>query len=606
MSTTQWLLRFTNKGLSAVRGRTAQIFTLALASGLMAHAGVVVGYYQGGNAATVPLKNLVANGSAAELNYLIYAFEEPNANGSCTIADLPAATQTAYTAANSVSGVADTGALKGTFNQLKELKAKYPNLKVLVSIGGATLSGNFSNMAKTAASNASAINACAQMFINGNFTSTLKGYSGIFDGFDIDWEYPASSTDETNFTALLKAFRQELTTLGTQNGKTYTLTATMGPSKNASGTEFINVTAAAEYLDYVNVMSYDYAGQWSGGTGFDAPLYASPLNTGSSYNITDSPWYTYNVSATFTANNGNSIGFIPQFQAAGIPITKLLLGIPFYGLEWDNVAADTYHGIYETGTWVNSLSYAQIVQGYLGQSKYTQYCDYGSSSSPYECSPDSGAGSQETWLYDGSSSFVSFDNETSVAQKVDFAKNKGLGGVMVWDLSQDSPGGCLMSTVWTNMATGNKPVNQDTALYNFESGLQGWTNTTGISVRQSEGEAFAGCKSLSVNFNKSTFEASSDVYVPSPSGIKPGQTITMRIWIPTGSDLTSVNPFITNTSWAWLASDYKTISELAAGQWNTFSFTVPSNAPTSFGELGVEFASSAAWTGQVYIDSITN
>ncbi|HTU47324.1 MAG TPA: glycosyl hydrolase family 18 protein [Bryobacteraceae bacterium] len=604
MSTQQWFRSFIHL-VSPLTARTTQVFTLALIFSLMAKAGVVVGYYQGSNAGSVPLKNLVTNGSAAELNYLIYAFEEPNANGSCTIQDLAAATQTAYTAANSVSGVADSGPLKGTFNQLKELKAKYPNLRVLVSIGGATLSGNFAGMAAGAASNSAAIDSCAKMFIDGNFTSSLQGYSGIFDGFDIDWEYPANSTQETNFTALLKAFRSELTTLGTQNGKTYTLTATMGPAKNASGTEFINVTAAAEYLDYVNVMSYDYMGSWSGGTGFDAPLYSSPLNGGSSYNITDSPWYTYNVSATFTANNGDSVGFIPQFKTAGIPITKLLLGIPFYGLEWDKVAADTYHGVFEQGTWVNTPSYAQIVQQYLGQPQYTQYCDYGNSASPYECSPNAGVGSQETWLYDGSSTFVSFDNETSVAEKVDFAKNQGLGGVMVWDLSQDSPGACLMGAIYTSM-TGKKATNQDTALYNFESGVQGWTNTAGITVRDSEGEAFAGCKGLSVSFNNSTFAASADAYVLSPSGIKPGQTITMHIWIPVGSELTSVNPFITNTSWAWLASDYKTMSELTAGEWNTFSFTVPSNAPTTFGELGVEFTSSATWTGQVYIDSITN
>ncbi len=248
----------------------------------MAHAGVLVGYYQGSNASKVPLKNLVTNGSAAELNYLIYAFEEPNTNGSCTIQDLAAATQTAYTAANSVNGQADTGPLKGTINQLKELKAKYPNLKVLVSIGGSTLSGNFAGMASAAASNASAINACAQMFIHGNFTSTLKGYKGIFDRIDIDWEYPANSTQETNFTALLKAFRGELNTLGTANGKTYTLTATMGADEGQYGTEFINITAAADYLNYVNVMSYDY--QASGGTGFDGPLYESKINEGSTYN----------------------------------------------------------------------------------------------------------------------------------------------------------------------------------------------------------------------------------------------------------------------------------------------------------------------------------
>ncbi len=154
--------------------------------------------------------------------------------------------------------------------------------------------------------------------------------------------------------------------------------------------------------------------------------------------------------------------------------------------------------------------------------------------------------------------------------------------------------------------TGKAAVNQDTALYNFESGVQSWTHSTGITgVLDSDGEAYAGCKSLSVSFNTSNFAASATAYILSPTEIKPGQMITMHMWIPTGSKLTSVNPFITNTSWTWLASDYQGISELKAGQWNTFSFTVPSSAPTTFGELGVKFDSSEAWTGQVYIDSIT-
>ena len=643
MSTTQWLFRFVHNGLSAFQSRTAQLFTFALVSGLMAHAGVVVGYYQGGNADSVPPKNLVTNGSAAELTHIIYAFATIQSNAgntatpySCSLsgnlndakgkynnAGAYYAIQEEYSAARSVSGAADTQpapnpyigpndpgyssqpkaptVLQGVFHQLQEMKAKYPNLKVLVSIGGETGSGDFSNAAQPA--NATAlVNSCVSMFIDGNF-GLPEAYPGIFDGIDIDWEYPASSADESNYTALLKAFNTALTAAGKTNDKTYILTATMGADNGQYGTEYINIPAAAENLTYVNVMSYD--DEAGGGTGFDAPLYSSPINAGSTYNISDSPWFTYNVSATFTANTANTTGYIPRLKAAGVPISKLLLGIPFYGLQYDQVTDDAYHGLFEKGTFLGTLSYAQIVQQYLGQPQYTQYCDYGNSASPYECSPNAGAGSQETWLYDGSNNFVSFDNETSMTQKVDFAKNESLGGVMVWDLSQDSPGACLMGAIYTTM-TGKEAANQDTALYNFETGAQGWTNTAGISVRDSEGEAFAGCKSLSVSFNKSTFEASADVYVLSPSGIKPGQTITMHIWIPAGSELTSVNPFITNSSWTWLASDYKTMSDLTAGQWNTFSFTVPADAPTTFGELGVEFDSSAAWSGQVYIDSITN
>lgn len=640
MSTKQWLFFFVSKRLAASRRRTAQLLTFALAFGLVAQAGnVVVGYYQGGNADSVPPINLVNNGSVAELTHIVYAFAaiQQNSNNTYSCSLSPNlntakgqynnsgayyAIQEEYSAARSINGIADTQAapdpyigpndagyssqpkapivLQGVFHQLQEMKAKYPDLKVLISIGGANGSGNFS-AAASSANVTSFVNSCVSMFIDGNFELS-KAYPGIFDGIDVDWETPTSTTDIANYSTLLKTFQSKLAAAGSN----YLLTAAVVPGETELPlSSHVNVASIAQYVDFVNVMSYDYMGLWSGGTGFDAPLFASPLNPTSSYNISNSPWYSYNVSDTLAgANNGSYEGFTTQFENADVPTNKLLLGIPFYGLQWDEVAAGNYHGVFEAGTWVGTPSYAEVTQQYLGTPGYTQYCDYGSSASPYECSPDSGAGSQETWLYDGSSNFVSFDNETSVARKVAFAKSAGLGGVLIWDLSQDSPGGCLMSAV--AIANGGASKNQDTALYNFESGVQGWQNTAGIAnVFDSEGEAMAGCKSLGVNFTSSSFAGSATAYVLSPQ-VKAGQTITLHIWIPANSGLIDINPFITDTSWKWLASDYKGITALTPGQWNTFSFTVPTTGATEYGELGVQFDSSKAWTGRIYIDSITN
>jgi hypothetical protein len=120
----------------------------------------------------------------------------------------------------------------------------------------------------------------------------------------------------------------------------------------------------------------------------------------------------------------------------------------------------------------------------------------------------------------------------------------------------------------------------------------------------SEGQAYAGCRSLGVTFTNSS-AITSTAYVLSPS-VKPGQTITLRIWIPVGSHLSSINPFITNTSWTWLASNWTNAASVEASQWNTMSFTIPASAPTTFGQLGVEFSSSEAWSRTVHIDSVNN
>src|SRR5215475_609769 len=204
------------------------------------------------------LRNVDTTGVASKLDYLLYDFvnidpvnltcfeatkatdpdpageNDPNAGDGAE--DQYADYQMAIAAGNSVDGVGDTNnqPLQGNFNQLKKLKAKHPNLKVLLSIGGWTYSKYFSDVAKTAASRQKFVSSCLDMFIKGNLpvqggfggTSTA---AGIFDGFDIDWEYPGSSgghlgnhvdptNDPANFTALLAEFRNELNTYGSANG----------------------------------------------------------------------------------------------------------------------------------------------------------------------------------------------------------------------------------------------------------------------------------------------------------------------------------------------------------------------------------------------------
>ncbi len=217
------------------------------------------------------IQNLDTEGIAGKLNYLIYDFENisPTAPYSCFEAekatdpdpggendpsagdgagDMDADYGKPFPANEAVSGVADgsTQAIAGNFNQLKELKAKYPNLKILLSIGGWTYSKYFSPMASTAASRQSFVSSCINMFMNGNLPTNCDygpcyggtgSAAGIFDGFDIDWEYPGSTgghlgnitsaSDTANYTALLGEFRGQLNTLGSSNGKTYYLSAAL-------------------------------------------------------------------------------------------------------------------------------------------------------------------------------------------------------------------------------------------------------------------------------------------------------------------------------------------------------------------------------------------
>ena len=177
--------------------------------------------------------------------------------------------------------------LAGSFNELKELKAKYPKLKVLISLGGWTWSKWFSAASQTDALRKQLVSSCLNIYIKGN----LPAYSGrggdgvlagVFDGIDIDWEFPAvigqpyntvSAADRHNFTLLMKEFRAQLDAV---NGKHYLLTAALG-----SGKDKIDATEPGQYgqyMDWVNLMSYDFHGGFEpqGPTDFQSNLYPDP------------------------------------------------------------------------------------------------------------------------------------------------------------------------------------------------------------------------------------------------------------------------------------------------------------------------------------------
>jgi chitinase len=212
--------------------------------------------------------------------------------------------------------------LAGNFNQLRELKAKYKNLKILISIGGWTLSGQFSGAVQPA-NLKGFVQSCVDMFIKGNIPGLAPGAAaGIFNGIDIDWEYPAfqridgqskggytfSRNDTQNYTAMLAEFRRQL-------GSRYLLTiaAPAGQDKFSK----IQLSKIGPYLDWINLMTFNYHNSWETQTDIQPPLYCDPKD----------PWptkiYCINYSVT-------------SYRQAGIPAAKINLGLPFYGHDSTN------------------------------------------------------------------------------------------------------------------------------------------------------------------------------------------------------------------------------------------------------------------------------
>ena len=265
---------------------------------------------------------------ADKLTHLMYAFANVTTTPSpaCAIADSWADYQTPYLP--SVSGAPYTGPMYGNFAAIQQLKQLHPSLKVLMSIGGASAANTaaFSAAAGTAAGRQALASSCISMFVQGNIAPGITA-PGLFDGFNIDWEFPAAS-DTQNFTALLKEFRRQLDALGKTTGKQYVMSFD-GP---AGAQNYVNIDLkhAAEQVDFITVDGYNYAGSWDTQTNHASPLFddkQDPLNG-----------QGLDIDATVNA-----------YLKAGVPAKKYTMGLPLYGAGWTGVP-NVNHGLYQNST----------------------------------------------------------------------------------------------------------------------------------------------------------------------------------------------------------------------------------------------------------------
>jgi len=379
------------------------------------------------------LRTLDASGAAAKLTHLTYAFGNVR-NNRCEVGVLKAVDPATgeggdayadysrtFAAGESVDGVADVWGqpLRGNWNQLKKLKKKYPGLKVLVSLGGWNWSRGFASAARPE-NRAAFVASCIDAYIKGNLPAFdaaggTGAAAGVFDGFDIDWEYPAAcgvvcggSEDTDNFTALLAEFRRQLDAI--RPG--LVLSAAVG-----AGIDKIRVTRPDQYhpyVDYINVMGYDFHGSWEAKTNFHSALFNASADPSSG----DARYYNVNDA-------------MQAFLDRGVPAAKLNLGMASYGRGWSSVAT-TNHGLYQGGN-TASGSLEPGIESYrvLKTLGWPQYVD---------------SESHARWIYTAGT-FWSFDDPATIADKMAYAKVQGLGGAFLWDTSGDDASGALVAAM---------------------------------------------------------------------------------------------------------------------------------------------------------------
>jgi len=293
-----------------------------------------------------------------------------------------------------VDDATDSAAIK----KLVSLKASNPKLKVLLSLGGW-----------------GGCEYCSPVFATedgrNEFAQSIKQLNDYFgtDGIDLDWEYPAiegypghkyQSVDRNNFTALVKAIRNSL-------GAQHEISFAAG-GFNDFLRKSIDWKEVMTVVNYVNLMTYDLVNGFSITTGHHTPLFS----TASQIESTD-----------------NAIRYLTSI---GVAADKIVVGAAFYARTWERVN-NVNNGLYQAGKFKSFVPYRQFNKQLSPDSGFVIYRDT-VAKAPYS--------------YNASKRiFATFDDKLSIRHKTQYVKNKGLGGIMFWELTLDDHENGLLDVI---------------------------------------------------------------------------------------------------------------------------------------------------------------
>ncbi|KAH0608844.1 uncharacterized protein H6S33_001072 [Morchella sextelata] len=276
----------------------------------------------------------------------------------------------------------DVDGTKGCLRSFQELKAKHGHLKVILSIGGGGKGSD--NFAAVSASQEA----------REKFASTARELVVEYglDGIDIDWEHPADLKQGRDYISLLESIRRWLP------APQYILTSALPAGEWAL--QNIDLSIAHHYLDFINLMSYDFSGPWVPSSGHQAQLF--------------SPRRAHCDAAKLSAHSA-----ISYLRSKSVPAAKILMGIPAYGRS--------FLGCHNIG---------QKFSGSAGEEGTFEYKDLPRPGATEYVDSTLGA----AFCVGGDGGFVTYDNPETAKMKAQYAKENGLGGVFFWTGTADVKG----------------------------------------------------------------------------------------------------------------------------------------------------------------------
>ncbi|MFC4560918.1 glycoside hydrolase family 18 protein [Nocardiopsis mangrovi] len=382
------------------------------------------------------VKDIGDSGAAARLDRILWAFGNIGADGRCRVSAADGQPwelyQRRYPAGESVGGLGDDyeQPLAGSLHQLRLLRERTPGLGASISLGGWNWSRYFSEAVRTEESRAALVSSCIDLWLRGDLPR-LDGEpqggpgvaAGVFDGIDLDWEWPggggnphntAHPDDRRNFTLVAAEFRRQLDALAAETGERYTLSVSLANAEGLIPSSY--EPELFDAVDFATVQGYDFTGSWSDTTSPHSQLYAPD----------DAP------------DDASVDRAVRQYLDLGLPPEKLVVGFPGFGRGWAGVAPEGF------GRFAPALSGAP---GDYGEST-DSYADLEQRPGRRFLDPVNGS----YWIYDGDQ-WWSYDTPEVVALKGAYVRDNGLAGMMLWNLDMD-PRGELVAAMDTALRDG--------------------------------------------------------------------------------------------------------------------------------------------------------
>ncbi len=394
-----------------------------------------------------------------ELTHILYAFMLPNPSQDDynLLASNWAFPPKPYTAPPTVPEGAlvfqDGYANPLNMGNLETLKANYPNVKVLISVGGWSMSWIFSKIFANPTTRTTFVNSAVEFVI-----------SHGFDGIDIDWEYPGiqgigfnyvdSVNDPTNLALTLQQLRSQFQSQ--DPSKTYELTVSMGTNPAVIS----NYQTVVPYVDYIMAMCYDYAGTWGNG-GHLAGLYFSPES---------------GMDPEFNVDSA-----ITNILAIGVPPNKIIMGCPLYGRGWATIVP-TYPNLPLFGT--STAGAANTYSGAAGQPGLSDWKDLSKVISTNGLISYYDPVAHASFIHNNTTGETwSYDDQSSIAEKTNYLLKKNLGGIGVWELSEDcrTPANNLLAVAVTILNSAGVTGSTGTTGATGSGGTTGVTGATGVT-----------------------------------------------------------------------------------------------------------------------------